>query len=271
MLGHPAADLCDFQQLRLADGIGALRRLLLRQLRVTVGQVDDGIRHHDLSAIEEGLLQVAGHRVIQLGQGHLRLFLDAADAHLQQPAPVHCGLAVAPDGLAVDEDDSIGAQGLHILGGHQPPAVQDALVLPVVLDLLQIDLLALLAEIERVEGAGADGIHFLLNDSGGAVRVQNTRPGLEAHAADQQLVVLDVDLLLLAGPGITRGLLEDPGLALCLLESLGDVFGVVDVHIHPGIQILLPQRLNALHISFCHVMSLLNQFFGFTGFQFPLC
>ena len=82
MLGHPAADLRDFQQLRLAGGVGALRRLLLRQFRVTVGQVDNGIRHHNFGAIEERLLQVAGHRVIQLGQGFLRLLLDAADAHL---------------------------------------------------------------------------------------------------------------------------------------------------------------------------------------------
>ena len=248
MLRHPAAHFRDLQQFRLPLLIAALRGHLLRQVGVAVGQVDDGIGHHDLGAIEEGLLQIAGNGVVQLGQGLFRFLLDGADALIDDHPPVHGGLAVAPDGLPVDEDSAVSPQPPHILRQHQVPPVQHAFVLPVVLHVLQIDLLALVAEVEGIEGAGADGIHFLFDDAGGAVRVQDATAGLEAYAAHQQFVVLNVDLLALALVLVAGGLLDDPGLSFRILETLSDIFGVIHVHVHPRFQVLLPQRFDPLHV-----------------------
>ena len=66
MLGHPAADLRDLEQLRLTGFVLAVGGHLLGQVGVAVRQADDGVGHHDLGAIEEGLLQIAGHRVVEL-------------------------------------------------------------------------------------------------------------------------------------------------------------------------------------------------------------
>ena len=233
MLRHPAAHFRDLQQFCLPLFVPALRGHLLRQISVAVRQVDDGVRHHDLGPVEEGFLQVTGDGVVQLGKSLFRFLLDGADALIDDHPPVHGGLTVAPDSLPVDEDGAVGPQPPHVLRQHQVPPVQHAFVLPVLLHVLQVDLLALVAEVEGIEGAGADGIHFLFDDAGGAVRVQDAAAGLETHAAYQQLVVLDVDLFALALVLVAGGLLDDPGLSFRILEALGDIFGVIHVHVHP--------------------------------------
>ena len=78
--------------------------------------------------------------------------------------------------------------------------------------------------------------------------------GLEADASYQQLVILNVDLLALALVLVAGGLLNDPRLTLCILEALGHILGIIDIHIHAGSQTLLAQRLNAVHIILLHII-----------------
>ena len=245
MLRYPAADLCDLEQLCLALLVRALRRHLFGEVCMAVCQMDDRVRCQDLRLVEEGFLQIARHRIVQRRQLLFRFLLECAQALAQDHAPAHRGLAIAADCLTVDKNRAVCAQAAHIFGQHQVPAVQYTLVLPVVLDLIEVDLLTLIAQVERVERAVRNGVHLLLDDACGAVRVQDAAARLEAYAANQQLVILDVDLLLFAGAGITRRLLDDPRLAFGFLKALRDILCVVHVHVYPRAQVLLPQRFDA--------------------------
>ena len=214
--------------------------------------MNNGICCHDLCPIKEGFLQVPGNRIIQLAQGLFRFLLQRTDTFVDNHTPIHCGLSVASDSLAVNKDGTIGTQPTHILRKHQIPAVKYAFILPVVFNILQIDFLSFLTQEEGVKRPVADGVHFLLNNTGSTIGVQDAAARFKANAANQQFMILNVDLLTLTLILVASCLLDDPGLTFRVLEALCDILCIVDVHVHSRCQVLLPQRFNTLHIRFCH-------------------
>ncbi len=253
MLRNVTVDLCNLEQLCLANRIVALACHLLCQICVAVCQMNDCVCGHDFRAVEEALLQILFIRVIELCQLLFRFLLDAAETLSQDAIPRRGVLAVAANELTVNEDRAVGAQLLNISRSHQTPAVKGTLILPVVLYLLGIDLLALLAQIERVKRTGADGVQLRLNNAGSAIGTQQTSAWLECNAADQQLMILNIDVLLFANSLVARGFLNNPRLTLGLLEAFRQILGIVDVHLNASVQILLTQGFNTFHILLSHV------------------
>ncbi|KAF5042638.1 hypothetical protein DSECCO2_510480 [anaerobic digester metagenome] len=123
--------------------------------------------------------------VIQFGKSILRLLADAADAVLQQVGPARCGFAVAADGLAVDVNHTVVAQGLHIDGSQLAPTVEHALVAPVIAHIFLIDLLGLFTHKEGIVLAGAHRIKLGVQNRGRAICAQDTAARLETGAANE--------------------------------------------------------------------------------------
>ena len=253
MLGNPAVDLGDLEELSLADGILLFRCHLLSQIGVAVCVGNDAFRGDDQGFVEDHLLEdILAACSVQGSQLLFGFLLDAADALGQEGSPAGGVLAVAADELLVDIEHAAVAHGADIIGHHGIPAVQHALAAPVGSDLFHEELLVLLGEIEGIIGAGADGVELLLDNGAGGIGIQDTCAGLESNAADQQLIVLDVDGLVLIDGLHGCCLLDGPGLTLGGLEALCHIVGIQNIHLDAVGEVVLTQLVDSVHILFCH-------------------
>ena len=257
-LRNMAVYFCNLEQFCLALLIGAGSGLLFRQIRVAVCQMNDRICCDDFRTIEEALFQIARYRIVQSCELFLCLVANCANALVQNHAPIHGGLAVAANSLAVNKNRAVVLHGLHVLRRHLLPAVEQTLVGPIILDLFGVDLLAFLAQIERVKLTGRDGVQLVRDDACGAVCTQNAGTRLEAYAANEKLIVLNIYVFLFTDVAVADCLLNDPRLAFRFLKAFGQILGIVHVHVNAGCQILLTQCFDSLHVFLSHKKFLLR-------------
>ena len=250
--------LCNFEQLRFALRIGAGSSLLFCEICMAVCQKNHCIRRNNLRTVEKALFQIARHGVVQRRELFLRFIANGADALAQNHAPVNGGLTIAAHSLAVDKDCTVVLHGLHVLRRHLLPTVEQTFIGPIILDFFGINLFAFLAQIERVKLTGGDGVQLVRDDAGGAVRAQDAGARLEAYAANEKLIVLNIYILLFTDMAVADRLLNDPRLAFRFLKALGQILGIVYVHVNAGFQILLTQCFNSLHVFLSHKKFLLR-------------
>ena len=261
LLRNVAVDFRNLKKLCLSLLVLLLRCHLLSQVSVTICQGNDTFRGNDEGLIENHLLQnIFAACSVQGSQLLFCFLLDAAYALSEKGSPAGGVLAVAADKLLVNIEHAAVAHGADVIGHHRIPAVKDTFASPVGSNLFHEELLVLFGKIEGVILSGADGVQLSLDNRAGRIGIQDSGTGLECHAADKELIVLDEDGLVLINHLHGSCLLDGPRLTLGGLEALGYIVSIFDIHLYSVGQVVFSQCIDSLHVRFAHRFFLLKAF-----------